>query len=135
AAGGDPGGAEVAAAHVRGDGHARGLAGDRVIDLLDVAQVHVLGVLAASGDLGALGRVVEVGQGGVVELQVGGAQLVQPPYLVGVGRGQVGPELLDVGVDLRIEHRRAAAVVHHVRRRDRLLGHGRAHLGLQVGEV
>jgi hypothetical protein len=57
---------------------------DRVVDLLDVAQVHVLGVLAAPGDLGALGRVVQVGQRGVVELQVGAAQLAQPLHLVGV---------------------------------------------------
>ena len=35
----------------------------------------------------------------------------EPLDLVGVGHGQVGPELLDVGVDLRIEYRRAAAVV------------------------
>src|SRR5690348_9665401 len=54
AAGGDPGGTEVAAAHVRGDGHVRGLALDRVVDLLDVAQVEVLGVLAALADLGPL---------------------------------------------------------------------------------
>ena len=50
----------------------------------------MLGVVAAPGDLGPLGRVVQVGQGGVVELQVGAAELVQPVYLVGVGRGQVG---------------------------------------------
>ena len=31
-----------------------GLSVNRGVDLLDVAQVHVLGVLAASGDLGAL---------------------------------------------------------------------------------
>ena len=95
----------------------------------------MLGVLAPPGDLGALRRIVQVSQRGVVELQVGAAQLAQPPHLVGVGGGQVRPEFLDVGVDLRIEHRRAAAVVHHVRRRDRLLRHGGAHLRLQVGEV
>ena len=95
----------------------------------------MLGVLAAPADLGALRRVVEVGQRGVVELQVGAAESAQAGDLVGVGGGQVGPELLDVGVDRRVEHGGAAAVVHHVRRRDRLLGHGRGHLRLGEREV
>src|SRR6185369_5293458 len=133
-AGGDPGGAEVAAAHVRGDGHVRGLAGDRVVDLLDVPQVHVLGVLAASGDLGALGRVVQVGQRGVVELQVGAAQLVQPLDLVGVGGGQVRPELLHFRVHRLVDRGGAAAVVHHVRRGDGQLGYGRGDVGPQERE-
>jgi hypothetical protein len=59
---------------VRGDGHAGRLVLDRRVDLLDVAQVQVVGVLAALADLGALGGVVQVGQAGVVELQVGAAQ-------------------------------------------------------------
>ena len=112
-----------------------GLVLDRGVDLADVAVVQVLGVFAAAGDLGALGGVVEVGQAGVVELQVGAAQGAEPGDLVGVGGGQVGPELLDVGVDRRVQHGRAAAVVDHVRRRDRLLGHGGGHLGLQEREV
>ena len=40
----------------------------------DVPQMHVLGVLTAPGDLGALGRVVQVRQGRVIELQIGAAQ-------------------------------------------------------------
>src|SRR6185437_9721224 len=94
------------------------LARQRVVDLLDVAQVEMLGVVTAFGELGALGRVVQVGQRGVVELQVGAAQRVQPGYLVGVGGGQVVPELVRVGVDLLVDGGRAAAVVDHVRRRD-----------------
>ena len=42
-----PGGPEVATAHVRGDRHPPGPAADRVVDLLDVSQMQVLGVLAA----------------------------------------------------------------------------------------
>ena len=45
-------------------------AGERGVDLPDVALVLVLGVAALRGELGALLRVVEVGQAGVVELQV-----------------------------------------------------------------
>jgi hypothetical protein len=73
---------------VGGDGHPGWLVLERGVDLADVAQVQVLGVLAAFADLGALGGVVEVGQAGVVELQVGAAQFAEPAYLVGVGGGQ-----------------------------------------------
>ena len=94
----------------------------------------MLGVVAALGDLRPLGRVVQVGQAGVVELQVLAAQLAEAPHLVGVGGRQVGPELLGVRVHLRVDRGQAAAVVDHVRRGDRELGDGRLDLGLQVGE-
>src|SRR5215211_7700471 len=55
---GGPGGAEVAPAHVGGDRHAVGLAGQRLVDLADVALMQVLGVVAAAGDLGPLLGVV-----------------------------------------------------------------------------
>src|SRR3712207_8904832 len=42
--------------------------------------------------------------------------------LLGVGGAEVGPELLLVGVDGRVDGRPPAAVVHHARRRDRQLG-------------
>src|SRR5262249_60038821 len=96
AAGGGPGGAEVATAQVGGDGQPGGLVRQGGVDLADVAQVHVFGVLAAGGDLGPLGGGVEVGQRGVVELEVGAAQRGQPGHLGGVGRGPVGPVPLDV---------------------------------------
>jgi hypothetical protein len=136
AARGGPGGAEVAAAQMRGDGQPGRLVGQRRVDLADVAQVHVVGVLAAGGDLGPLGRVVEVGQGRVVELQVGAALIGEPGHLVGVGCGQVGPEPLDVGIDLRVDRGGAAAVVDHVRRGDgQLGGHPRGCHRLQVAEI
>jgi len=133
-AGGDPAGPEVAPAQVRGDRHPGRAVLDGGVDLGDVAQVQAGGVLAPAGDPGALGRVVEVGQGGVVELQVGAAQRAQPGDLVGVGGGQVGPERLHLRVDGRVEHGRAAAVVHHVRRRDRQLRHRGGDVRLQEGE-
>src|SRR5215469_1142522 len=134
-AGRGPGGPEVAPAHVGRDRHLCGLGGERVVDLPDVAQVQVVGVLTARGDLGPLRRVVQVGQAGVVELQVGAAQGGQPGDFVGVGGGQVAPELLDVRVDLGIDRGGPAAVVDHVRRRDgQLRGRG-ARQRLQVGEV
>ena len=67
---GDPRRAEVAAAHVHGQRHVLRAVGDRLVDLLDVAQVQVLAVLAALVDLLALAGVVEVGEARVVHLQV-----------------------------------------------------------------
>jgi hypothetical protein len=95
----------------------------------------MLGVLAALADLGPLRRVVQVSQAGVVELQVAAAQVTQPLDLVGVGQRQVTPELLEVRVDVGIEHGRPAPVVHHVRRRNGLLGHRRGHVRLQEREI
>src|SRR5436305_10743360 len=132
---GGPGGPEVAPAHVRGDRHAGGLGHERVVDLADVAQVQVVGVLAPGGDLGPLYRVVEVGQAGVVELEIGTPQGGQPGDLVGIGGGQVAPELLDVRIDVRVDRGRAATVVDHVRRGDGQLRGGAARQRLQIGEV
>ena len=132
---GGPGGAEVAAAHVRGHLQVRGPSGDRVVDLADVAQVQVLGVLAAPGDLSPLGRVVEVGQAGVIQLQVGAAEPGQALHLIVVRGGQVSPELLHVRVHVVVDRGGTAAVMDHVRRRDGELGRRGAHLRLQVAEI
>jgi hypothetical protein len=112
-----------------------GRARQRPVDLLDVAQVQVLGVVAALGDHRPLRRVVEVGKAGVVELEVGAAQLADAPDLLGVGVAQVAPELLQVGVDVAVDRRLAAAIVDHVRRWDGELGGGRGHHRLQRLEV
>ena len=66
----------VAAAQVRGDGHVRRLVGERAVDVPDVLLVQVLGVAADRLDVLALGRVVDVGEARVVELQVAAAELV-----------------------------------------------------------
>jgi hypothetical protein len=112
-----------------------GRARQRPVDLLDVAQMQVLGVVATPGDHRPLRRVVEVGEAGVVELEVGAAQLADAPDLLGVGVAQVAPELLQVGVDVAVDRRLAAAIVDHVRRRDGELGGGGGHHRLQRLEV
>ena len=67
--------------------------------------------------------VVEVGEAGVVELEVGAAELGHPPHLLGVRRGEVGPERLEVRVDGLVDRGPAAAVVDHVGRGDGQLRH------------
>ena len=80
-------------------------------------------VAADLGDVRALRGVVHVGEARVVELQVGAAELAEPPHLLRVGRGQVGPERVEVRVHLGVDRSPAAAVVDHARRRDRQLRH------------
>jgi hypothetical protein len=65
--------AEVAAAHVDGNGHALRPLGERAVYVADVGLVLVLGVPVQRGDVLALARVVEVGEARVVKLQVGAA--------------------------------------------------------------
>ena len=76
-----------------------GRPGQRLVDVLDVGLVLVLGVAADLGDVLALLGVVEVGERGVVELQVGAAGVAEPADLLGVGGGEVGPERVELGVD------------------------------------
>ena len=54
----------------------------RVVEVADVGLVLVLGVVAELADLLALARIVEVGEARVVELQVGAAELAEPPHLL-----------------------------------------------------
>jgi hypothetical protein len=84
--------------------------------------VLVIGVLSTGGDHLALMGVVEVREARVVELEVGTAKLSQSSDLLLVCRGQVLPEVLDLGVDAGVDRRATTAVVDHVRRGNRQLG-------------
>jgi len=124
-AGGVPRRAEVAAAHVRRDAHARRPARDSLVEVADVGLVLVHGVAADLGHVLALLRVVEVREARIVELQIAAAQLAETGHLVAIGRGQVGPERIQIGIDRLVDGRAPAAEVHHARRRDRQLRDGR----------
>jgi hypothetical protein len=106
---------------VRRDGHAVRAALEGAVERRDVALVLALRVAADGGDELALGWVVEVGQAGVVELQVRAAELAEAADLLGVGRAEVVPERVEVGVDRGVDPCPPGPVVHHARRRDREL--------------
>ena len=78
----------------------------------------VLGVAPLRREHRALRRIVQVRQRRVVQLQVGAAERGDRVHLLVVGRGQVVPELVLVRIDRLVDRGRAAAVVHHARRRD-----------------
>src|SRR5260370_40495554 len=115
----DPGGAEIAAAHMRAHGHAGGLLGERGVDEADIGQVLALARAAEPGDVVALRRVVEICQAGVVELEIAATELAQRRDLVGIDAAEIVPERGEVGIDLVVDGGAAAAVMHHARR-----GHG-----------
>jgi hypothetical protein len=98
--------------------------------------VLALAVAADAVDIGALGRIVEIGEAGVVELEIGAAELVQRRDLVGVDAGEIVPERIHLGIDARVDGGAAAAVVQHRRRRDRQLGRrSRRRNRFEIGEI
>ena len=79
-------------------------------------------VAADAVDIGALGGVVQIGEAGVVELEIGAAERRQAGDLLGVDLGEVVPERLHLGIGGLVDRRAAAAVMQHRRRGDRQLG-------------
>ena len=136
---GRPGGAEVAAAHVRRHRKPGRPVGERLVDVADVGLVLMLRVAADRAHVLALLRVVDVGEARVVELEIRAAELGDATHLLPVRSDEVGPELVEVGVERLVYRGSAAAVVDHARRRDRQLRHlpfrgARAQEGERVAE-
>ena len=92
------------------------------VDLADVALVLVLAVAALAGDHLPLMGVVQVGEAGVVQLEVAAPERGEGLDLRGVRRAEVVPELVEVRVDPGIDGGPPAAVVDHARRGDGELG-------------
>ncbi len=90
-----------------------GLAGERLVDQADVGVVLGVAVAADAVDISALGGVVEIGEAGVVQLQIGAALRGKAGDLVAVDQGQVVPERLHLGVRGPVDHGAAAAVMQH----------------------
>src|SRR5579875_1876025 len=122
AAFGRPHGLVVPAAGVRGHRHVGRPARQGLVDRGDVRLVLVQRVASDLGDVRALRGVVHVSQARVVQLEVTAAEVVKLPDFLGVGRGQVVPELPEVRVHLLVDRGAAAPVVHHAGRRDGELG-------------
>ena len=132
---GHPGGAEVPATHVGGDGQPLRPPGEGAVDGGDVGLVLALRIPAERGDVRPLPGVVEVREAGVVELQVAAAEDGEPAHLLRVGGGEIRPELVELRVHGGVDRRPAAAVVDHARRGDGELRRRRPHGVAEEGEV
>ena len=93
----------------------------RGVDQLGVGVRQRVGIVAALDGAGAHHRIAQVGEVGVVELDVAAAGGVEGVDLGAVARGEIGEELVEVGVGVDVDRRPPAAEVDHRRRRDRHL--------------
>ena len=92
AARGHPGGFEVAAADMRGDGHVGGLRRQRGVDHVLVDLRQVVRHRHAVARRRHLGRRAQIRPHGVVELQVAAAGVVERLHRLGVGLAEIGED-------------------------------------------
>src|SRR5712691_2608370 len=134
AAGGNPGRAEIAAADMGGDGHVGGLPCERLVDGAGIGLLQVIDVEPAVLRLLELLLRAEIGPGGVVELQIAAAGVVEGAHGLLVSRAEIVEDGVAVGIGGLRDRARLEAEVHHARARDRHLGHDPG-VGLQKPEM
>ena len=84
----DPGRAEIAAADMGGDGHVGGLARERLVDDGGVGFLQVIDIDPAVARLLHLDVGAQIRPGGVVELQIAAAGVVEGAHRLAIGRGR-----------------------------------------------
>ena len=131
-AGGDEGGAEIAAADMGGDGHVGGLGLQRLVDAGGVGLLQMIDVEAAILGLRQLFLGAEIGPGRVVPLQVTATGGVERLDRILIGDGEIVEDGVTVGVSLLAHRAGLEPEMHHARRRD---GHFRHHLGVRLQEL
>src|SRR6516225_1045464 len=93
--------------------HARRSPRHRTVELPYISQMLAFTVAALLGNVFALFRIIQIGQTGVVELQIRTTQVSQRPQLSGVHFAEIVPEFLEVWVDRGIDRSAATAIMHH----------------------
>ena len=129
-----PGRAEIAAAEMHGDRHARRAAGAGGVHQVGIDVQQPVRIVAAAAQVVALRLVAEIGHVDLVELQVGAARFAEGAHRLGVGLSEIGEERLHLGIGRLLDRLTAAAIMQRRRRRDGHLGHRLGHR-LQVLEV
>jgi len=135
AAGRDPGGTEIAAADMRGDGHVGRPLRDRIVDDPGVDFLQAVGIVAALAGFLQLFLRAEIGPHRIVELKVTAAGIVKCLDRLAVGLAEILVERLEVGIDVLRDRPAAAAKMQHRRRRDRHLRHHMRGLALLLQEA
>jgi hypothetical protein len=90
----------LAAAHVNPDGHSLRRARDDRIDDIDIDAQEIAPVVAALGEQLTHTRIAELHQRRFVDLQVAATGIRERAHFLDVGFDQVGPEGLEVGIDV-----------------------------------
>ena len=117
-----------------GEGHVVRAMLERLGDAARIDPDEVRRIVAPPGHLVPHLGVAEHGEGGVVELEIAAAFVVQHPHLVPVGGIQILPELIQIGIDVPVDQSAAAAVVGEAGGRDAEF-RGLADMLLQEPEV
>src|SRR5262245_4673243 len=130
----DPGGPEVAAAHMRGDRHIGGLGFERLIEGLGINTRQLVHILTAGLCLGQLLLGTQVGPYRVIQLKVTAAGIVKGHHRLGVEFGKIVEIGARVGICLTADGIASAAEMHDRWRGDGHLRHEPG-VGLQEPEV
>ena len=128
---------EIAAAQVHARGHAGRALRDRRVDELGVAARQLVGIVAALARAFAHLLVAQVGEIGIVELQVRAAGRREVGDLVAIRLRHVVVERLEVRIRIAADRAAAAAEMQHRRRGDRHLRRARGDRAqeLEVGAL
>src|SRR5262245_7784291 len=130
----DPGRAEIAAAGMHGDRHVGGPAVERGIGQSGIARGQRIGIVAALLRSLALGRRADHCPGGVVELEIAAASVVEGADGAAIGLGHVVEIAVEVGIDVPADGHAALAEMERAGRGNRHLGH-RARMRLEEAEM
>src|SRR6267378_689130 len=134
-AGRNPGGAEIAAADMRGDGHVGRPLGDRIVDHTGIDFLQAIGIVAVLARLLQFILRAEIGPHGVIELQIAAAGVVERLHRLAIGLCEVLEENVEIGIHLFRDRPAAAAEMQHRWRGDRHLRHHMRDLALPLQEL
>src|SRR3954470_13298256 len=129
---GDKGGAEIAAAGMHGDHHVGGMAGERLVGHAGVLRGQAVRIVAALPGEFPLLRIADHRPGGVVELQVAAAGVVERSDGLLISQSAALEIAFDVGIELLVARLPALAEMQRRGRRDR---HLRRHAGMALEEA
>src|SRR5262249_41679737 len=126
---GNPGRAEIAAAHMGGDGHVGGLGLERAVDHPRVDALELIDVGHPLARLAQFLLRAKIGPHRVVELQVAAAGIVESFHRLLIGIADIVEELIEIGVNVLLDAVLGQTEMQHRRRRD---GHLRRDFGVRL---
>src|SRR5215469_11887294 len=93
--------------------HAWRFVGQRIIEYSYISQMLTLAVAAQLCNVLSLFWIVEIREAGIVELQIGAAELSECIQLGSVSLREIMPELFHIRINRRINRRAASPIMHH----------------------
>ena len=119
---------------MHGDRHVCGLTGERAVDHPRIGGRQLLWLIAALARVRELALIAHHRPGGVVELQIAAACIVERAHRLAVGVGHVIEETVEIGIGILVDRAAALAEMQHVGRWYRHFRH-RSRAGLDEAEI